>query len=160
MRHGHGHAACTGTCSMDMDIQPLGLPFSDKKIIPRNTEQDRTEDCSVEIPPVSHKRKTSKFSSKPFLGREKPLEFRSKPFLDKKNLRIPFQTIFGREKPRNSVPTIFGREKTSDFHSKPFLEKKKLWNSVPNHFLQQKILKNLFQTIFRNRKHSKKDHFC
>jgi hypothetical protein len=89
----------------------LGLPFSDKKIIPRNTEQDGTDDSSVGIPPVSSKRKTpefrsepflgsykpSEFRSEPFLGREKHWEFHSKPFLDEKNLGIPFQTIFGRE---------------------------------------------------------------
>jgi hypothetical protein len=89
----------------------LGLPFSDKKIIPLNTEQDGTDDSSVGIPPVSSKRKTSEFRSEPFLGsykpsefrsepfleREKPWEFHSKPFLDEKNLGIPFQTIFGRE---------------------------------------------------------------
>jgi hypothetical protein len=75
----------------------LGLPFSDKKIIPRNTEQDGTDDSSVGIPPVQSKRKTSEFRSEPFLGREKPWEFHSKPFLDEKNLGIPFQTIFGRE---------------------------------------------------------------
>jgi hypothetical protein len=138
----------------------LGLPFSDKKIIPRNTEQDETDCSSVEIPPVSRKRKTSEFRSKPFLGREKLLEFHSEPFSDKKNFGIPFQTIFGREKPWNSVPTIFGREKNPEFYSEPFSEKKKLQNYVPNHFFEQKTHKNPFHTIFGNRKHSKKDHFC
>jgi hypothetical protein len=89
----------------------VGLPFSDKKIIPRNTEQDGTDNSSVGIPPVSSKSKTSEFRSEsflrsykpwefrsePFIGREKPWEFHSKPFLDEKNLGIPFQTIFGRE---------------------------------------------------------------
>jgi hypothetical protein len=59
----------------------LGLPFSDKKNIPWNTEQDGTDGSSVRIPPVSQKRKPSEFHSKPFLGREKPSEFRSEQFL-------------------------------------------------------------------------------
>ncbi len=135
----------------------VGLPFSDKKIIPRNTEQDGTDGSSVGILPVSRKRKTSEFCSKPFLGREKPLEFRSKPFSDKKNLGILFQTIFG-------------REKTSEFRSDHFWKRKNLGipfrtifgkeETVPNQFLEQKTLKNPFQNIFGNRKHSKKDHFC
>jgi hypothetical protein len=103
------------------------LPFSEKKLLPG-------------IPAVSRKRKTSEFHSKPFVGREKPLEFRFEPFSDKKNLGIPFQTILGREKPRNSIPTIFGREKTSEFRSKPFLEKKKLRNSILSQFVEQKTL--------------------
>jgi hypothetical protein len=93
-------------------------------MIPRNTEQDGTDGSSIGIPPVSRKRKTSEFRSKPFLGREKFLEFCSEPFSDKKNLEILFQTILGKEKPRNSVSTIFRREKTSEFNSEPFLEKK------------------------------------
>jgi hypothetical protein len=113
----------------------VGLPFSDKKIIPRFSEQVGTDDSSVGIPPVSRKRKTSEFRSEPFLGRQKPSEFRSKPFLgretpsefrsklflarekpsefrsepflDEKNHGIQFRTIFGREKPRNSIPNHF-----------------------------------------------------
>jgi hypothetical protein len=57
------------------------LPFSDKKIIPRNTEQDRTDGSSDGIPPVSQKRKTFEFRSELFLGREKSSAFRSEPFL-------------------------------------------------------------------------------
>jgi hypothetical protein len=49
----------------------IGLPFSDKKIIPWNTEQDGTDGSSVRIPPVSRKRKIAKFRSEPFLGSEK-----------------------------------------------------------------------------------------
>ncbi len=103
----------------------IGLPFSDKKIIPQYTEQDGTDSSSVGIPPALRKRKTSEFRSKPFLGREKPLEFRSKPFLDEKNLGILFRTIFG-------------REKTLEFRSESLLEEKILWNSVPNHFRKRK----------------------
>jgi hypothetical protein len=102
---------------------PVWLPFSDKKIIPQNTKQDGTDRSSVGIPPVSRKRKTLEFRSKPFLGREKPLdlcskpfsndttlEFFSKPFSEEKTsefrseqnskgkkLRIPYRTIFKRE---------------------------------------------------------------
>jgi hypothetical protein len=50
------------TCCM-RGAMGLGLPFSDKKIIPRNTEQDGTGGSSVGIPPVSRKRKTSEFRS-------------------------------------------------------------------------------------------------
>ncbi len=74
--------------------------FSDKKIIPWNTEQDRTDGSSVGIPPISRKRKTSEYHSEPFLGREKPSEFRSEPFL--------------------------GREKPSEFRSEPGFDEKKL----------------------------------
>jgi hypothetical protein len=63
----------------------LGLPFSDKKIIPPNTEQDGTGGSSVGIPPVSRKRKTS--------------EFRSESFSEEKKLR-------------NSGPNHFRKRKT------------------------------------------------
>jgi hypothetical protein len=52
----------------------IGLPFSDKKIIPWNTEQDGTDGSSIRILPVLRKRKT--------------LEFRSEPFSDEKILGI------------------------------------------------------------------------
>jgi hypothetical protein len=78
----------------------LGLPFSEKKKIPWNSEQVGTDGSSVGIPPVSRKRKTSEFYSEPFLGREKPSEFRSEPFL--------------------------GRENSSEFRSEPFLDVKNL----------------------------------
>jgi hypothetical protein len=87
------------------------LPFSDKKIIPRNTEQDGTDNSSVGIPPVSSKRKTSEFRSESFLGSYKPSDFRSEPFL-------------GREKPWEFHSKPFLDEKTSEFHSKPFSEEK------------------------------------
>jgi hypothetical protein len=70
----------------------------------------RTDGSSIRIPPVSQKRKTSEFRSEPFLGREKPLEFRSEPFLDEKNIGIPFQIIFEREKTRNSIPNHFQKK--------------------------------------------------
>jgi hypothetical protein len=92
----------------------IGLPFSDKKIIPRNTKQDGTDGSSVGIPPVSRKRKTSEFHSEPFLGREKPLEFRSKPFLNDKTLEF--------------LSKPFSEEKSSEFRSEPFLEEKTLEN--------------------------------
>ncbi len=90
-------------------------------------------------------------------------------FVEKKNLGIPFQTISGKRKtiqfqtismikPWNSFPNHF--------------QKRKLRNSVPNHFRkkkntefhselfsEEKTLKNPFQTIFGNRKHSKNDDF-
>ncbi len=82
----------------------LGLPFSDKKIIPRNTEQDgtdgREEEKNLGIPfrTISRKNKPSEVRSEPFLGREKPSEFHSEQFLDEKILGIPFRIIFGRVK--------------------------------------------------------------
>jgi hypothetical protein len=97
----------------------LGLPFSEKKKIPRNSEQVGTDGSSVGIPPVLWKRKTSEFLSEPFLGREKTWEFRSKPFSD---------------------------EKTSEFCSELFLKEKKPRNSVPNHFRKRKTFGIPFQT--------------
>jgi hypothetical protein len=80
------------------------------------------------ILPVSQKRKTLEFRSGPFLGREKPSELRFKPFLDDKNLGIPFRTILG-------------REKSSEFRSEPVFGKENSRKSVPNHFWEQKTLK-------------------
>jgi hypothetical protein len=98
-----------------------------QKIIPRNTKQDRTDGSSVGILPVSRKRKTSKFRSEPFLGREKPLEFRYKPFSNDKTLEF--------------LSKPFSEKKTLEFRSEPFLEEKKTRNSIPNHFRKRKLLK-------------------
>jgi hypothetical protein len=76
----------------------VGLPFSEKNTIPRNSEQVGTDGSSVGIPPVSRKRKTSEFHSEPFLGRENSSEFCSESFLDVKNLGILFRVFFGTEK--------------------------------------------------------------
>jgi hypothetical protein len=90
----------------------MGLPFSDKKIITGNTEQEGTGGGSIGIPLVSQKRKTSEFRSEPFHGRENPAEFLSKPFSEEnkplnsvpdkcskqKTLENPFQAIFGNRK--------------------------------------------------------------
>ncbi len=120
----------------------LGLPFSDKQIIPWNTEQDGT-DGSVpsEFSLFCGREKTSEFLSEPFLGREKPSEFRSEPFLGReKPSEFHSEPFLGREKPSEfrSEPfldkknlgilywTIFGREKTLEFRSKSFSEEKKL----------------------------------
>jgi hypothetical protein len=119
-------------------VLSLGLPFSDKKIIPRNTKQDGTDDSSVGIPPISRKRKTSEFHSEPFLGREKPLEFRSKPFrmikpwnsfpnhFSKRKLRNSIPNHFRKKKTRNSIPNHFRKRKHFKIRSKPFLEQKTL----------------------------------
>jgi hypothetical protein len=123
----------------------LGLPFSDKKIIPRNTKQDGTDGSSLGITPVSRKRKTSEFRSEPFLGRENPWNSVPNHFR-MINPGIPFRTIFRRENFGIPFQTIFGRKKNSEFHSEPFSE--------------EKTLENLFQTIFGNRKHSKNNDFC
>jgi hypothetical protein len=88
------------------------LPFSDKKIILRNTKQGGTDGSSGGILSISQKRKTSECSSEPFFGREKP--FHSEPFSEEKKLGIPFRTIFRREN---------------------------TWKSIANHFWEQKILK-------------------
>jgi hypothetical protein len=56
------------------------LPFSDKRIIPRNTEQDGTYGSSTRIPPVLWKRKTLGILFRTIYRREKTSEFRSQPF--------------------------------------------------------------------------------
>jgi hypothetical protein len=111
------------------------LPFSDKKIIPRNTKQDGADGSSVGIPPVSRKRKISEFRSELFLGRKKPLEFRSKPFLNDKTLEF--------------LSKPFSEKKTSEFCSEPFCGRKKNLEFHSEHFSEEKTLENLFQTIFR-----------
>ncbi len=123
------------------DRSELGLPFSDKKIIPQNSEQVGTDSSSVGITPVLRKRKTSEFRSEPFLGREKLSEFRSEPILgiehhqnsvpnhfsEEKNHRNSVPNHFSEEKtPRNSVPNNFWLRITSEFRSEPFSEQKKL----------------------------------
>jgi hypothetical protein len=131
----------------------IGLPYSDKKIIPQDTEQDGTDGSSVGIPPVSQKKKTSEFRSEPFLEREKPSECRAEPFL-RREIRLEFHSepFLGREKPlefcsepfldeknpRNSVPNYFRKRKTSEIRSESFSEEKEPWNSVPNHFQKRK----------------------
>jgi hypothetical protein len=47
----------------------LGLPFSEKKIIPRNTEQTEILIHSVGIPTVFRNEKRSEFRSEPYRGR-------------------------------------------------------------------------------------------
>jgi hypothetical protein len=79
-----------------------GCHFPTKKIL-RNTEQVGTDGSSVGIPPVSQKRKTSEFSSEPFIEEKNPQnsapnhfqmrktsEFRLELFPNGKNLGIPF----------------------------------------------------------------------
>jgi hypothetical protein len=124
----------------------VGLQFSDNKIIPRNTKQDGTDGTSVGIPPVSRKRKISEFRSEPFLGSGKPSELRSKQFSDDKTLEF------------HSEP--FSEETTLEFRSEPFSEEKNYSEFCSKPFSEEKTLENLFQTIFGNRKHSKKDDFC
>jgi hypothetical protein len=119
----------------------VGLTFSDKKIIPRNSEQVRTDGSSVGIPPVSRTRKTSEFRSEQFLGREKPSEFRSEPFLERetpsefrsepnlgkrKPSEFPSEPFLERENPSEFRSEQFLDEKTSEFRSEPFSEKKYL----------------------------------
>ncbi len=143
----------------------VGLPFSDEKIIPWNTEQ-------TAVP--------SEFRL--FRGREKPTEFRSEPFLGRdlnpsrkrKTLRIPFRTI---SQKRNTlgIPfrTIYRKGKPSEFRSEPFSEEKNPRNSVPNHFWmrktsefrsepfsEEKKLSNSILNQFSKTKTSEKDDFC
>jgi hypothetical protein len=109
-------------------------------------EQVRTDGSSVGIPPVSQRRKTSKFRSERFIGREKPSNFRSEPFLGKeKTLGVPFRTI-SRKRKTLGIPfrtislkrktlgipfrTILGREKPLEFRSKPFSKEKNLGISI------------------------------
>ncbi len=139
---------------------PVGLPFSEKKIIPRNTKQNGTDGSPVKIPPVLQKRKTSEFCSEPFLGREKPLEFHSEPFLGREK---PSNSIilnhFSEEKnPRNSVPNHVWLRKTSEFSSAMFFGEKKPRNSVPNHFWKRKKCGIPFRIIFRREQSWEKDH--
>jgi hypothetical protein len=107
------------------------LPFSDKRIIPRNTEQGGKDGSSAGIPPVSQKRKTLGIPFRTIFRREKTSEFRFEPFAEEKKPPNSVPNYFGKEKLRNSVPNqIFGTENTR--------------KSVPNHFWE----------------HSKKGHFC
>jgi hypothetical protein len=112
------------------DNQPaqIGLPFSEKNKIPRNSEQVGTDGSSVRIPPVSRKRKTSEFHSEPFLGREKPSSFHSEPFL--------------------------GREIPSEFRSEPFLGRETPSEFRSESFLDVKNLGILFRVIFGTEKTS------
>ncbi len=120
--------------------------------------------------------------------RKKIIARNSGCFAEEKNLGIPFQTIcrkretlgiplwtiFGQEKPRNSVPNYFRKRKTSEFHSDHFRKRKNFGIPFQTIFGKEKTsefhsepicgtenpFKNPFQTIFGNRKHSIKDHFC
>jgi hypothetical protein len=133
------------------------MPFSDKKIIPGNTEHDGTDGSSVGIPPVLRKRKTSEFRSKLFLGREKPLEFRSELFLGRQK---PVLNHFLEEKyPWNSFPNHFWIRKTSEFCSKLFSEEKKPLEFRSESFSEEKILQNSVRIHFRKRKNLGKTTF-
>jgi hypothetical protein len=77
----------------------LGLPFSDKEIISRNTEQVGTDSSSVGIPPVSRKRKTLEFRSEIHFSEEKnPRNSVPNHFSEEKTLGIPFRTISWKRK--------------------------------------------------------------
>jgi hypothetical protein len=104
----------------------IGLPFSDKKIIPQDTEQDGTDGSSVGIPPVSQKKKPHN--------------------------SVP--NHFSKEKnPQNAVPNHFLEEKYArNSILNHFSEEKNPWNSVPNHFWMRKTLGILFRTIFGREK--------
>jgi hypothetical protein len=75
-------------------VSHLGLPFSNKKIIARNTEQ-------AAVP--------SEF--RPFRGRANPQNSVPNYFTEEKN-------------PQNSFPHNFWMRKTSEFHSEPFWKRK------------------------------------
>jgi hypothetical protein len=90
--------------------------------------------------------------------------------LVEKNLGIPFRTIFGREKPQNSVPNHFRNRKNFELCSESFSEEKKLgekttfvhcflklryfaeFRYVPFRFAEEKNLGIPFRTISRKRK--------
>ncbi len=55
--------------SIHKSVSTLGLPFSEKKFIPCNTEQTEILIHSVGIPPGPRNRKCSEFRSEPFYGR-------------------------------------------------------------------------------------------
>jgi hypothetical protein len=135
----------------------LGLSFSDKKIIPRNMEQDGTDGISVGIPPILWKRKTLEFRSEP-LSEEKnrrnsvqnkfrvknTLKSHSRVFSKEKKPRNSIPNQFQEEKkPRNSVPNHFRKRITSEFCSKPILGTENTRKSVPNHFWQQQTLEKI-----------------
>ncbi len=135
---------------------PLGLPFSEKNKIPRNSEQVGTDGSFVRIPPVSRKRKTSEFHSEPFLGREKPCSFSSEPFLRRETpSKFRSEPFLGRETPSEfrSEPFI-GREKPSEFHSEPFLGRENSSEFHSESFLDVKNLGILFRVIFGTEKTS------
>jgi hypothetical protein len=64
--------------------------ISDKKIIPRKTEEMKQMVISDRIPTVLRKRKFTEFRSEPFRGRENNSEFRSMDQKKKQTLGIPF----------------------------------------------------------------------
>jgi hypothetical protein len=152
----------------------LGLTFSDKKIIPRNSEQVGTDGSSVGIPPVSRKRKTSEFRSEQFLETEKPSEFRSEPFLERETpSEFRSEPFLERETPSEfrSEPNL-GKRKPSEFHSEPFLERENPseFRSEPfldektseirsEPFSEKKYLGIPFRIIFRREKTWEKDEF-
>jgi hypothetical protein len=110
----------------------IGLPFSDKKIIPQDTEQDGTDGSSVGISPVSQKKKPQNSVPNHFSKEKNPQNAVPNHFWMRKTLGILFRTIFGREKPRKSVP---------------------------NHFRKRKNLGIPFRIIFRREKTSEKTAF-
>jgi hypothetical protein len=129
---------CAWQCCVGLFwVLSLGLAFSERKIIPWNTEQTEIFIHSVGIPPVSRNGKRSEFFSEPFRGRQKTSEFRFEPFCrrekhsklsnfgpnhssEDKNSRNSFPNYFAEEKnPRNFVlhEQLSERKKTS----KPYI---------------------------------------
>jgi hypothetical protein len=76
-----------------------------------------------------------------------------------KRKTIPFQTIFN-DKTLEFLSEPFSEEKTLKFCSEQFLEEKKFGIPFPfRTIFGREKLENSFQTIFGNRKHSKKMTF-
>jgi hypothetical protein len=85
-----------------------GLPFSDKKIITRNTEQEGTGGGSIGIPPFRGREKSRNFVPNHFTKEKTPQNSFPNHLWKRINFGIPFRT-----NSRN--------RKHSKIHSKPFL---------------------------------------
>ncbi len=128
----------------------LGLGISDKKIIPRKTEQTEQMVISDGIPVVPRNRNCR--NSVPNPSAEEKTSRNSVPWIKKQKepLRIPFRTLPRREKTRNSVLWIKNRRSLSEFRSEPFRGRETtqasvLWNknrgnarnAIPNHSVEE-----------------------
>jgi hypothetical protein len=98
----------------------LGVGISDKKIIPRKTEETEQMVISDGIPTVPRKRKFTEFRSEPFRRRENNSEFRSMDQKKKLTLGIPFPTHQWKRKQLGILIRVTKIEANSG-------------NSVPNH---------------------------
>jgi hypothetical protein len=126
----------------------LGLPFSDKKFfcgIRNKTKQTAVPSefrlyLRIQFQTISRKRKTLGIPFWTIFGQEKPRNSVPNYFRKRKNLGIPFQPFLKRKNLGIPFRTIFGKEKTSELRSEPIFGKENPQKSVPNQFWEQKTL--------------------